>query len=116
MQKMAFQTCYCHYKFVVIPFELTNAPAASMHLINLVCMPMLNWSMIVFIDDILVYNKTQEQHDEHLREILETLRKERVYEKFSKCELWSREASFLGHIVNQNGIVVDPTKIEAVMR
>ena len=72
--------------------------------------------MIIFIDDILAYSKTQEQHEEHLRDVLETLRRERVFTKFSKCEFWLREVQFLGHLVNHNGILVDLTKVEAMMR
>ena len=99
-----------------MPFGLTNAPAAFMDLMNRVCRPMLDRSVIVFIDDILVYSKTQEEHEEHLREVLETLRRESLYAKFSKCEFWLREVQFLRHLVNQNGILVDPDKVEAVMR
>ena len=116
VQKTAFRTRYGHYEFVVMPFGLTNAPAAFMDLMNRVCRPMLDRSVIVFIDDILVYSKTQGQHEEHLREVLETLRRERLFAKFSKCEFWLREVQFLGHLVNQKGILVDPAKIEAVMQ
>ena len=72
--------------------------------------------MIVFIDGILVYSKTHEQHDEHLIEVLETLMKERMYENISKCEFWLYEVQFLGHLVNQSDIMVDLAKVEAVMR
>ena len=116
VQKTAFRTRYGHYEFVVMPFGLTNAPAAFMDLMNRVCRPMLDRSVIVFIDDILVYSKTQEQHEEHLREVLEVLRRERLFAKFSKCEFWLREVQFLGHLVNQKHILVDPAKVEAVKR
>ena len=99
-----------------MPFRLTNAPTVFMDLMNRVCRPMLDRSVIVFIDDILVYSRSREQHEEHLREILGVLRLERLYAKFYKCEFWSREVQFLGHLVNQNGILVDPAKIEAAMR
>ncbi|CAH1430887.1 unnamed protein product [Lactuca virosa] len=115
VEKTAFQTRYGHYEFVVMPFGLTNTPAVLMDLMNRVCRPMLDRSVIVFIDDILVYSKTREQHEEHLRELLGVLRRERLYAKFSKCEFWLREVQFLGHLVNQDGILVDPPKIEAVM-
>ncbi|WP_342852309.1 reverse transcriptase domain-containing protein, partial [Bifidobacterium animalis] len=72
--------------------------------------------MIVFIDDIHVYSKTQEEHEEHLWEVLETLRRENLYAKFSKCDFWLHEVQFLGHLINQDGISVDPAKLEAVMR
>lgn len=98
-----------------MPFGLTNAPAAFMDLMNRVCRPMLDKSVIVFIDDILVYSKSKEEHEVHLREILSTLRNERFYAKFSKCEFWLQEVQFLGHVINPDGIKVDPSKVEAVM-
>ncbi|KAJ9547026.1 hypothetical protein OSB04_019569 [Centaurea solstitialis] len=116
IEKTAFRTRYGHYKFVVMPFGLTNAPAAFMDLMNRVCSRMLDRSVIVFIDDILVYSMTKEEHEVHLREVLETLRKEKLYAKFSKCAFWLREVQFLGHVVNQDGIMVDPAKISAVMQ
>ncbi|KAL4555554.1 hypothetical protein LXL04_038176 [Taraxacum kok-saghyz] len=115
-EKTAFRTRYGHYEFVVMPFGLTNAPAAFMDLMNRVCSHMLDRSVIVFIDDILVYSKTKEEHEIHLREVLEVLRREKLYAKFSKCEFWLREVQFLGHVVNQSGIIVDPAKISAVMQ
>ena len=116
IQKTAFRTRYGHDEFVVMPFGLTNAPTMFMDLMNWVCRLMLDRSVIVFIDDILVYSRSREQHDEHLREVLRVLRSERLYAKFSKCDFWLREVQFLGHLVNQNGILVDPAKIEAIMR
>ena len=94
-----------------MPIGLTNAPATCMDLRNQVCKSMLDRSVMVFIDDILVYSKTKEPHEEKLREVLETLRRERLYAKFSKYEFWLREVHFLGHIVNQNGILVDLDKM-----
>nr|XP_043630277.1 uncharacterized protein LOC122601561 [Erigeron canadensis] len=114
--KTAFRTRYGHFEFVVMPFGLTNAPAAFMDLMNRVCRPMLGKSVIVFIDDILIYSKSSSDHEVHLREVLETLRREKLYAKFSKCEFWLREVQFLGHVVNSEGIMVDPTKINAVMK
>ncbi|GJR88433.1 putative reverse transcriptase domain-containing protein [Tanacetum coccineum] len=113
--KMAFRTRYGHFEFVVMPFGLTNAPAIFMDLMNRVCRPMLDKSVIVFIDDILVYSKSKEEHEIHLREILETLRKEKLYAKFSKCKFWLQEVQFLGHVINFEGLKVDLAKIEAVM-
>ncbi|GKE65126.1 putative reverse transcriptase domain-containing protein, partial [Tanacetum coccineum] len=113
--KTAFRTRYGHYEFVVMPFGLTNALTIFMDLMNRVCRPMLDKFVIVFIDDILVYSKSKEEHEAHLREVLETLRKERLYAKFAKCEFWLQEIQFLGHVVNSEGIKVDPAKIEAVM-
>nr|GEX29734.1 putative reverse transcriptase domain-containing protein [Tanacetum cinerariifolium] len=111
--KTAFRTRYGHFKFTVMPFGLTNAPAVFMDLMNRVCRPYLDKFVIVFIDDILIYSKTREEHEEHLRLVLELLKKERLYAKFSKCELWLREVQFLGHVINGDGIHVDPSKIEA---
>ncbi|GJX19295.1 putative reverse transcriptase domain-containing protein [Tanacetum coccineum] len=112
--KTAFRTRYGHFEFTVMPFGLTNAPAIFMDLMNRVCRPYLDKFVIVFIDDILIYSKTQEEHVEHLRLVLELLKKEKLYAKFSKCEFWLREVQFLGHVINGNGIYVDPSKIEAV--
>ncbi|GKB68894.1 putative reverse transcriptase domain-containing protein [Tanacetum coccineum] len=110
----SFQMWYGHFEFTVMPFGLTNAPAVFMDLMNRVCKPYLDKFVIVFIDDILIYSKSKEEHEVHLRLVLELLRKEKLYAKFSKCEFWLQEVHFLGHVVNQNGIHVDPGKIEAV--
>ncbi|GJX23893.1 putative reverse transcriptase domain-containing protein [Tanacetum coccineum] len=112
--KTAFRTRYGHFEFTIMPFGLTNAPAIFMDLINRVCRPYLDKFLIVFIDDILIYSKTQEEHVEHLRLVLKLLKREKLYAKFSKCEFWLREMQFLGHVINGNGIHVDPSKIEAV--
>ncbi|TLX68501.1 RNA-directed DNA polymerase, partial [Labilibacter sediminis] len=112
--KTAFRTRYGHYEFLVMPFGLTNAPAAFMDMMNRVCRPMLDKSVIVFIDDILVYSKTEDDHASHLRDVLEILREEKLYAKFSKCEFWLRQVQFLGHMVSGEGISVDPSKIEAI--
>ncbi|GJW63475.1 putative nucleotidyltransferase, ribonuclease H [Tanacetum coccineum] len=112
--KTAFRTRCGHFEFTVMPFGLTNAPAVFMDLINRVCRPYLDKFVIAFIDDILIYSKTQEEHVDHLRLVLELLRKEKLYAKFSKCEFWLRELQFLGHVINGNGIHVDPSKIEDV--
>ncbi|GJS99104.1 putative reverse transcriptase domain-containing protein [Tanacetum coccineum] len=97
-----------------MPFGQTNAPAIFMDLMNRVCRSYLDKFMIVFIDDILIYSKTHEEHVKHLRLVLELLKKEKLYAKFSKCEFRLRELQFLGHVINGNGIHVDPSKIEAV--
>ncbi|GKD69860.1 putative nucleotidyltransferase, ribonuclease H [Tanacetum coccineum] len=112
--KTAFRTHYGHFEFTVMPFGLTNAPAVFMDLMNKVCRPYLDKFVIVFIDDILIYSKTQEEHVKHLRLVLELLKNEKLYAKFFKCEFWLREVQFLGHVINGNGIHVNPSKIEAV--
>ncbi|GJV32083.1 putative reverse transcriptase domain-containing protein [Tanacetum coccineum] len=110
----AFRARYGHFEFTVMPFGLTNAPTIFMDLMNRVCRPYLDKFVIVFIDDILIYSKTQEEHVEHLRLVLELLKREKLYAKFSKCEFWLREVQFLRHVINGNEIHVDPSKIEAV--
>ncbi|GJS20600.1 putative reverse transcriptase domain-containing protein [Tanacetum coccineum] len=114
--KTTFRTRYGHFEFTVMPFGLTNAPAMFMDLMNRVCRSYLDKFVIVFIDDILIYSKTQEEHVEHLRLVLEQLKKEKLYAKFSKCESWQREVWFLGHVINGNEIHVDPSKIEAIAK
>ncbi|GJZ91157.1 putative reverse transcriptase domain-containing protein [Tanacetum coccineum] len=112
--KTAFRTRYEHYEFKVMPFGLTNAPAVFMDLMNRVCKPYLDKFVIVFIDDILIYSRNKEEHADHLRIILELLRKEELYAKFSKCDFWISIVQFLGHVIDSQGIHVDPAKIEAV--
>ncbi|GJV47384.1 putative reverse transcriptase domain-containing protein, partial [Tanacetum coccineum] len=110
----AFRTQYGHFEFQVMPFGLINAPAVFMDLMNRVCKPYLDKFVIVFIDDILVYSKDEEEHGKHLKIILELLRKERLYAKFFKCDFWLDSVQFLGHVIDRNGIHVDPAKIEAI--
>nr|GEY09713.1 putative reverse transcriptase domain-containing protein [Tanacetum cinerariifolium] len=112
--KMAFRTRYVHYEFQVMPFGLTNAPAVFMDLMNRVCKPYLDKFVIVFIDDILIYSKNKKEHEEHLRMILKLFKKEELYAKFSKCEFWIPKVQFLGHVINSEGIHVDPAKIESI--
>ncbi|GJU15296.1 putative reverse transcriptase domain-containing protein [Tanacetum coccineum] len=112
--KTTFRTRYGHFEFTVMPFGLTYLPAIFMDLMNRVCRSYLDKFVIVFIDDILIYSKTQEEHVEHLRLVLELLKKKKLYAKFTKCEFWLREVQFLGHVINGNGIHVDPSKIEAI--
>ncbi|GJX49034.1 putative reverse transcriptase domain-containing protein [Tanacetum coccineum] len=112
--KTAFRTRYDHYEFQVMPFGLTNAPAVFMDLMNRVCKPYLDKFVIVFIDDILIYSKNKQEHEEHLKLILELLKKEELYAKFSKCEFWIPKVQFLGHVIDSEGIHVDPAKIESI--
>nr|GEY06131.1 putative reverse transcriptase domain-containing protein [Tanacetum cinerariifolium] len=112
--KTAFRTRYGHFEFTVMPFGLTNAPAVFMDLMNRVCRLYLDKFVIVFIDDIFICSKSKEEHEVHLKLILELLKKEKLFKKFSKCEFWLEEVHFLDHVVNSEGIHVDPKKIEAV--
>ncbi|GKA23398.1 putative reverse transcriptase domain-containing protein [Tanacetum coccineum] len=110
----AFRTRYGHFKFQVMSFGLTNVLAMFMDLMNRVCKPYLDKFVIVFIDDILVYSKDEEEHEKHLKIILELLKKERLYAKFSKCDFWLDLVQFLGHVIDRNSVHVDPAKIEAI--
>ncbi|KAL0543893.1 hypothetical protein IC582_018998 [Cucumis melo] len=112
--KTAFRSRYGHYEFIVMSFGLTNAPAVFMDLMNRVFREFLDTFVIVFIDDILIYSKTEAEHEEHLRIVLQTLRDNKLYAKFSKCEFWLKQVSFLSHVVSKAGVSVDPAKIEAV--
>ncbi|KAA3473298.1 DNA/RNA polymerases superfamily protein [Gossypium australe] len=115
VHKTVFRTRYDHYEFLVMPFGLTNAPAAFMNMMNQVFQPYLDRFVVVFIDDILVYSKTEDEHNEHLRVVLQILREKQLYAKFSKCEFWLRKVTLLGHVVSAEGIKVYPRKIEAVL-
>ncbi|KAL0536965.1 hypothetical protein IC582_025928 [Cucumis melo] len=112
--KTAFRSRYGHYEFIVMSFGLTNAPTVFMDLMNRVFREFLDTFVIVFIDDILIYSKTEAEHEEHLRIVLHTLRDNKLYAKFSKCEFWLKQVSFLGHVVSKAGVSVDLAKIEAV--
>ncbi|GKD27477.1 putative reverse transcriptase domain-containing protein [Tanacetum coccineum] len=112
--KTAFRTRYGHYEFQVMPFGLTNAPTVLMDLMNRVCKPYLDRFVIVFIDDILIYFKSRKEHEGHLKLILRLLKKEELYAKFSKYEFWLSKIQFLGHMIDSEGIHVDPAKIESI--
>ncbi|GJX24145.1 putative reverse transcriptase domain-containing protein [Tanacetum coccineum] len=112
--KTAFRTWYGHYEFQVMPFGLTNTPTVLMELMNCVHKPYVDKFMIVFIDDILIYSCNKEEHAYHLRIILELLKKDKLYAKFSKCDFWISIVQFLGHVIDSQGIHVDPVEIEVV--
>src|ERR1051325_5667550 len=114
VQKTAFKMRYGHYEYSVMPFGVINAPGVFMEYMNFIFHPYLDSFVVVFIDDILIYSKSDEEHAEHLRVVLELLKEKKLYAKLSKCEFWLEEVSFLGHVISKNGIVVDPTKVEAV--
>ena len=112
--KTAFSTRYGLYEFTVMSFGLTNAPAYFMNMMNKVFMEFLDKFVVVFIDDILVFSKNEEEHKQHLRLVMEKLREHKLYAKLSKCEFWLKEVGFLGHVVSGKGVAVDPSKVEAV--
>jgi hypothetical protein len=114
--KTAFTTRYGLYEYTVMSFGLTNAPAYFMYLMNKIFMEYLDKFVVVFIDDILIYSKNEEEHEEHLRLVLQKLGEHELYAKFSKCEFWLKEVAFLGHIITNRGIAVDPSKVSDVLK
>jgi hypothetical protein len=113
--KTTFITRYGLYEYTVMLFGLTNALAYIMYLMNKVFMEYLDKFVVVFIDDILIFSKNEEEHDEHLRLILQKLRENQLYAKLRKCEFWLKEVSFLGHIISEGGISMDPSKVKGVL-
>jgi hypothetical protein len=113
--KTAFSTRYGLYEYLVMSFGLTNALAYFTYLMNSVFMPELDKFVVVFIDDILIYSKTDEDHANHLHILLQRLRDHHLYAKFCKCEFWLDSVKFLGHTISSEGISVDPTKVQEVM-
>jgi hypothetical protein len=116
VQKTAFVTRYGQYEFTVMPFGLTNAPAFFMNLMNKVFMEELDKFIVVFIDDVLIYSKSREDHEHHLRIVLERLKAHQLYAKLNKCEFWLEKIAFLRHILTAKGIKVDPSKVEEVFK
>ena len=112
--KTAFRTRYGHFEFLVLPFGLTNAPATFMHMMQSIFRKCLDEFVIIFLDDILIYSKTKEEHEKHVEEVLKLLRENKLYAKESKCEFFKNKMSFLGHIVGENGISMEEQKIKAV--
>jgi len=115
IQKTTFRIRYCHYEYLVMPFGVTNAPAIFMDYMNRIFHEFLDKFVVVFIDDILIYSKNLEEHERHLRIVLQILRERQLYGKWSKCEFWLKEVQFLGHVISQNGIAVDSSKVQAVL-
>jgi hypothetical protein len=110
----AFRTRYGHYDFTVVSFGLTNAPVVFMYLMNGVFRDYLDKFVIVFLDDILVYSKSEEEHEQHLRMVLQVLKEHQLYAKLRKCSFYQRQIHYLGHIISEEGITVDPEKVEAI--
>ena len=113
--KTAFRMQYGHFEFTVMPFGLINAPAAFMDLMYRVFQPYIDQFVVVFLDDILIYSKSEDEHEGYLRIVLQGLRDHQLYAKFNKCEFWLTEVKFLGHVVLASGVSVNPEKVEAVM-
>jgi hypothetical protein len=114
INKTTFRTRYGHYEFMVVPFGLSNAPTIFMCLMNGVFREYLDKFVIVFLDDILIYSKSEEEHEKHLRMVLQVLREHKLYAKLSKCIFYQKKIHYLGHIISVEGITVDPEKIEAI--
>src|SRR3954468_13629917 len=112
--KTAFTTRYGLFEYTVMSFGLTNAPTYFMSMMNKVFMELLDKFVLVFIDDILIYSKNEEEHEGHLRLVLEKLREHQLYAKFSKCEFWLKEVGFIGHVVSGDRVAVDPSKVSTV--
>jgi hypothetical protein len=113
--KIAFRTRYGHYEFLVMSFGLTNAPAVFIDTINKVFHDYLDQFTIVFINDILIYLRTSEEHEKHLQKALERVRREKLYAKLEKCEFWLNSMSFLEHVISSEGVAVDLEKVKAVV-
>jgi hypothetical protein len=114
--KIAFRTRYRHYEYLVVSFGLTNAPAIFMDYMNRIFRPYIDKFVVVFIDDILIYSKTAEEHGEHLRLVVGILREKQLYAKLDKCDFWLEEVQFLGHVINKDGVAANPSKVEAVTK
>jgi len=116
VEKTAFRSRYGHYEYVIMPFGVTNAPALFRDYLNRIFRPFLDNFVVVFIDDILIYSKTHEEHAEHLRIMLGILREKQLFAKLSKCDFWMREVQFLGHVISSQGIAMDLAKVEVVIQ
>jgi hypothetical protein len=115
IQKTTFRTRYGLYGYTVMSFGLTNALVYFMYLMNKIFMEYLDKFVVVFIDDILVFSKHEEEHEEHLRLVLEKLWERKLYAKFSMCEFWLREVAFIGHVLSEDGVSIDPGKVKDVL-
>ena len=114
IEKTAFRCRYGHYEYLVMPFGLTNAPASFMHLMNQILRPYLDRTAIVFLDDILIYSRTFEEHQRHVKEVLQVLREHKLFAKESKCEIYQRRVEFLGHRIDEDGLHMMTEKLDAI--
>ena len=114
VNKTTFRTRYGHYEFIVIPFGLTNAPATFMCLMNNIFNKYLDQNLLIFIEDILIYSRKEEEHQQHLKIIPQTLRNHQLYTKFEKCKFFKKKIYYLGHVISKKGIVVDLYKIKEI--
>ena len=114
VENTAFRTRYGHFEYLVLPFGLTNAPATFMGLMNEVFRPLLDKSVVIYLDDILIYSRTWEDHKRHIAAVLDRLREHQLYAKISKCEFGKSKVEFLGHVVSNEGVAVDFKKVKAV--
>lgn len=115
IHKVAFRTRYGHYEFTVLPLGLTNTPATFMTLMNSIFQDCLDKFVLVFIGEILIYSQNEEEHQKHLEIVLQRLREHKLYRKLSKCSFYQKEILYLGHIISAQGMVIDPTKIKAII-
>ena len=113
--KTTFRTLYGHYEFFVMPFGLTNTSTAFMCLMNNIISNYLDKFMVVFIDDMLIYSKNEQEHEEHLKIVLQVLREQQLYATFSQCDFFKEKIQYLGHLVSKEGISVDLEKVKAIM-
>ncbi len=112
--KTAFRTHYGHFEYTVMPFNLTNAPAVFQHLMNDIFREYMDEFVVVYLDDILVFSKDQENHDKHVRLVFATLREHGLYAKFEKCEFNKSSVAFLGYVISPDGIFMDKSKVETI--
>jgi len=113
--KTTFRTKYGHYEYLVMPFGVTNAPVIFMDYMNCIFRSYLDKFMVVFIDDILIYSRSREEHELHLRQVLKVLKEKQLFANLSKCEFWLEEVKFLGHVISKEGLAIDPSKVEVVV-
>jgi hypothetical protein len=114
IHKTAFRTFFGHFEYLVMPFGHTNAPATFQALMNKVFAPLMRKIMLVFFDDILIFSKTLEEHAQHLQTVLQVLRDNKLYAKFSKCVFATQQVEYLGHVIFEQGVATNPQKIAAV--